>query len=110
MCACAGLQQQIEQRAAAADLLYNHCHHDWREQLPRITLPTLFIGGKASLVPTGCVTWNASQVAGSMASVVERDVICRPLGLLRRALRDGLPRRQPARSQAMRRASVALRT
>jgi non-heme chloroperoxidase len=58
-------------RAAAADLLYNHCHQDWREQLSRITLPTLFIGGKASLVPTSCISWNASQVAGSQLQIFE---------------------------------------
>jgi non-heme chloroperoxidase len=58
-------------RSAAADLLYNHCHQDWREQLPRITLPTLFIGGKASLVPYSCITWNASQVAGSQLQIFE---------------------------------------
>lgn len=58
-------------RNAAADLLYNHCHQDWREQLPRITLPTLFIGGMASLVPVSCMTWNASQVAGSQLQIFE---------------------------------------
>ena len=58
-------------RSAAADLLYNHCHQDWREQLPRIALPTLFIGGKASLVPYSCIAWNASQVAGSELQIFE---------------------------------------
>lgn len=58
-------------RAAAADLLYNHCHQDWREQLARIQRPTLFIGGKASLVPTTCMAWNASQVAGSRLEIFE---------------------------------------
>jgi pimeloyl-ACP methyl ester carboxylesterase len=58
-------------RSAAADLLYTHCHQDWREQLPRIKLPTLFIGGKASLVPPSCIAWNASQVAGSQLQIFE---------------------------------------
>ena len=58
-------------RQAAADLIYNHCHQDWREQLSRIALPTLFIGGKASLVPTSCVAWNASQVAGARLEIFE---------------------------------------
>ena len=58
-------------RLAAAQLLYNHCHQDWREQLPRIALPTLFIGGKASLVPYSCIAWNASQVAGSELQIFD---------------------------------------
>jgi len=58
-------------RIAAADLIYNHCHQDWREQLPRIALPTLFIGGKASLVPPSCIAWNASQVAGAQLQIFE---------------------------------------
>jgi len=58
-------------RSAAADLLYSHCHQDWREQLPRISLPTLFIGGKNSLVPCSCIAWNASQVAGSQLQIFE---------------------------------------
>ena len=56
-------------RRAAADLLYNHCHQDWRDVLPRIAVPTLFIGGKASLVPHSCVAWEATQVPGAQLSI-----------------------------------------
>lgn len=58
-------------RAAAADLLYNHCHQDWREVLPRIDRPTLFIGGKGSLVPHSCVRWEASQVPGARVEIFD---------------------------------------
>jgi non-heme chloroperoxidase len=58
-------------RAHAATLLYNHCHQDWRDVLPRIGQPSLFIGGKASLVPHGCVAWNAAQLPGSQLSILE---------------------------------------
>jgi len=58
-------------RAAAADLLYNHCHQDWREVLPRIDKPTLLIGGKGSLVPHSCVQWEASQVPGARVEIFE---------------------------------------
>lgn len=58
-------------RAAAADLLYNHCHQDWREVLPRIDRPTLFIGGKGSLVPHSCMQWEASQVPGARVEIFD---------------------------------------
>uniref|UniRef100_UPI000D374578 alpha/beta fold hydrolase n=1 Tax=unclassified Variovorax TaxID=663243 RepID=UPI000D374578 len=56
-------------RAAAADLLYNHCHQDWREVLPRIDRPTLFIGGEGSLVPHSCMRWEATQVPNARIEV-----------------------------------------
>jgi len=58
-------------RAAAAALLYNHCHQDWRDVLPRIDKPTLFIGGRPSLVPSSCIEWSASQVPGARAEIFE---------------------------------------
>jgi non-heme chloroperoxidase len=58
-------------RAHAATLLYNHSHQDWRDVLPRIDRPSLFIGGKASLVPTTCIAWNASQVPGAKLEIFE---------------------------------------
>lgn len=58
-------------RAAAADLLYNHCHQDWREVLPRIDRPTLFIGGKGSLVPHSCMRWEATQVPGARVEIFD---------------------------------------
>jgi len=58
-------------RLAAAQLLYNHCHQDWRDVLPRIKLPSLFIGGKASLVPFSCMAWEATQVPGAQLAIFE---------------------------------------
>lgn len=48
-------------RAHAATLLYNHCHQDWRDVLPRIDRPTLYIGGQISNVPASAMIWNAAQ-------------------------------------------------
>ena len=59
-------------RQFAADLLYNHCHQDWRGVLARISKPSLFIGGKASLVPFTCVEWEAAQVPGSQLAIFEK--------------------------------------
>lgn len=58
-------------RVAAAQLLYSHCHQDWRDVLPRIKAPCLFIGGKASLVPVSCVTWESTQVPGAQLAIFE---------------------------------------
>ena len=58
-------------RLAAAQLLYNHCHQDWRDVLARIKSPSLFIGGKASLVPYSCMTWESTQVPGAQLSIFE---------------------------------------
>ncbi len=37
--------------------------------LPRIKLPTLFIGGKSSLVLHTCVAWESTQVPGAQLSI-----------------------------------------
>jgi len=58
-------------RAHAASLIYNHCHQDWRDVFARIDLPTLFIGGRVSLVPWKSVAWAASQVSGARLEIFE---------------------------------------
>ena len=58
-------------RGHSAALIYNHCHQDWRDVFPRIDRPSLFIGGKASLVPWRSVEWSASQVKGARLEIFE---------------------------------------
>ena len=58
-------------RGHAATLLYNHCHQDWRDVIPRITLPTLVIGGRVSLVPWSSMAWTAEQIAGAQLEIFE---------------------------------------
>jgi len=58
-------------RQLAADLLSNHCHQDWRDVLPRIEVPTLFIGAKGSLVPYKAMLWESTRVPGSQAAIFE---------------------------------------
>jgi non-heme chloroperoxidase len=58
-------------RQDAATLLYNHCHQDWRDVIPRITLPTLVVGGRVSLVPWKAVAWTAGQIAGARLEIFE---------------------------------------
>ena len=58
-------------RKLAAELVYNHCHQDWRDVLPRINVPSLFIGGRISLVPWKSVEWSSQQVKGSRLEIFE---------------------------------------
>lgn len=58
-------------RRHAATLLYNHCHQDWRMVIPRISLPTLVVGGRVSLVPWKSVEWTAQQIAGAQLEIFE---------------------------------------
>jgi len=58
-------------RAHAATLIYNHCHQDWRDVIPRIDVPALFIGGRVSLVPWKSVAWAAAQVKGARLEIFE---------------------------------------
>lgn len=58
-------------RQDAATLLYNHCGQDWRDAIPRITIPTLVIGGRVSLVPWRSQVWVHEQIAGSQLAIFE---------------------------------------
>jgi len=58
-------------RPYAARLLYDHATNDWRDQIPRINIPTLVVGGKASLVGWKSQQWIASQIPGSRVEIFE---------------------------------------
>jgi non-heme chloroperoxidase len=58
-------------RSQAAALIYNHCHQDWRDVMARINIPTLYIGGRVSLVPWKGVTWAASQTPNARLEIFE---------------------------------------
>jgi len=58
-------------RAHAATLLYNHCHQDWRDVIPRIAVPTLVVGGRVSLVPWTSMAWTAAQIPGARLEIFE---------------------------------------
>jgi hypothetical protein len=55
-------------REYAAALLYNHSTQDWRRVIPRITLPTLVVGGRVSVVPWKSQVWIQKQVRGTRTS------------------------------------------
>jgi non-heme chloroperoxidase len=58
-------------RPFAGTLLYNHCHTDWRDFIPRINLPTLIISGRASAIPWKSQEWIHRQIKGSQFEVFE---------------------------------------
>jgi non-heme chloroperoxidase len=58
-------------RDLAATLVYNHSHTDWRDLIPRINLPTLIIGGRASAMPWKSQEWIHHQIKGSQFEVFE---------------------------------------
>jgi len=60
-------------RQHAASLLYNHCAQDWRDVIPRISLPTLIVGGRASLCPWQSQEWIHQQISGSRLEIFEEE-------------------------------------
>ena len=58
-------------RPYAARLLYDHATNDWRDQIPRITIPTLVIGAKTSLVGWKSQEWIGSQIKGARVEIFE---------------------------------------
>ncbi len=54
-----------------ATLFFNHCFQDWRDVIPRITLPTLVIGGRVSVVSWQSQAWIHEQIAGARLEIFE---------------------------------------
>lgn len=60
-------------RPHAGTLLIDHAYQDWRDVLPRVTVPTLVIGGVASLFPTSGIDWVASQIPEASVRIFTAD-------------------------------------
>ena len=58
-------------RRHAATLLLNHATQDWRDLIPRITLPTLIVGGRVSLIDWRSQVWMNGQIVGSQLELFE---------------------------------------
>ena len=52
-------------RIHAATLVYHHANIDWRDVIPAIRLPTLVVGGHASIFPAHTQEWIAEQIPGA---------------------------------------------
>ncbi|KAM7202247.1 Alpha/Beta hydrolase fold [Rhypophila sp. PSN 637] len=51
--------------AHSAALFVDHSFRDWRDVFPRITIPTLVIGGEVSVIPPAGIEWIAGQIPGA---------------------------------------------
>jgi len=60
-------------RAHAASLIYHHCLIDWRDVIPTIRLPTLVVGGHASIFPAHTQEWLAEQIPGAECVIFDAD-------------------------------------
>ena len=58
-------------RKDAATLMLNHAFQDWRDVIPRLTLPTLVVGGRVSRIPWKSVEWTARQIEGARLEIFE---------------------------------------
>jgi pimeloyl-ACP methyl ester carboxylesterase len=58
-------------RQYAAQLLFDHATNDWRDVIPLIDIPTLVVGGKASLVGWKSQVWIGDQIPGSRVEIFE---------------------------------------
>jgi pimeloyl-ACP methyl ester carboxylesterase len=60
-------------RPYAARLLYDHATNDWRDVIPLIDIPTLVVGGKASLVGWKSQVWIGKQIPGARTEIFEAE-------------------------------------
>jgi len=60
-------------RKDASTLMLNHAFQDWRDVVPRLSLPTLVVGGRVSAIPWKSVEWIARQVKGAQLEIFEED-------------------------------------
>jgi pimeloyl-ACP methyl ester carboxylesterase len=60
-------------RRLAADLFISHALADWSDVISRITLPTLAIGGQASLIAENVAPWIAAQIPGAQCKVLSKE-------------------------------------
>ena len=58
-------------REHAARLLVDHCSQDWRDVIRTIKLPTLVVGGAASIFNPRSQRWIAQQIPGSRVEIFE---------------------------------------
>jgi non-heme chloroperoxidase len=60
-------------RPLAAALMRQHAPLDWRDVIRRIRLPSLVVGGEASLAPATAIRWTAQQIPGARLEMFGAD-------------------------------------
>jgi non-heme chloroperoxidase len=66
-------QNLLVPREFSANLLHDHASLDWRDLIPRIRLPALVIGGRASLIPCAAAVWSAQHIPGARLEIFGKD-------------------------------------
>ena len=61
------------ERTSAAALLRDHCQQDWRSVIKRIDVPSLVVGGKASLMPWQSQQWLSENIPNAKLALFESD-------------------------------------
>ncbi|GGJ22974.1 alpha/beta fold hydrolase [Streptomyces brasiliensis] len=67
-------QNLLPPREDAVTLLLDYCGNDWRDVLPRITVPTLVIGGAAGLIPSDVTEDVAERIPKSVVRIFSATV------------------------------------
>ena len=57
----------------AATLFLKQGCQDWRDIIPRITVPTLAIAGRVSLIPWKSLAWIGKQIPGAQMEIFEEN-------------------------------------
>ncbi len=58
-------------RRYAARLLVDHSAQDWRDVIPRINIPTLVVGGRASFFNIKALEWIGAQIPGARVEIFD---------------------------------------
>jgi pimeloyl-ACP methyl ester carboxylesterase len=60
----------LMEREAASILMFNHAVQDWRDVLPRITVPVLVIGSETSVFPAAAMRDLAANIKDSAVAII----------------------------------------
>jgi non-heme chloroperoxidase len=63
-------QSRLMSPQSASALMFDHAMADWRDVLPRITVPTLIIGGEASMFPADGIRNLGKAIPGSQVVMI----------------------------------------
>lgn len=60
-------------RTSAAALFQDLCGRDWRHVIPTVTLPTLVVAGRGSVIPWQSHVWICDQMANARLALIESE-------------------------------------
>ena len=60
-------------RTSAANLLRDHCQQDWRVVIRNITIPSLVVGGRSSMMPWQSQVWLSDNLPNAKLNIFEAE-------------------------------------